>query len=262
MKTKETIIDPVNTIIDLTYKIEQKEKFAFVNISRSAITALLPESEKKPPKYFIKAISYCLEIQDPNFLKAIPSEYSEDIENGKYSTLGIESGNLYYDANMFDHFYSTKKEVVDIFINRYIKDSKNVILSFHDKKTVEKVFGQNQHVISVPYNNYYERLDSIVAEIAEFDGLVDCVVLDCPLLATAIAPKIWENLTMSIIDFGKIVSSNRYQSNNNFDKERSNKNYSSDKDREKNNRPNRFDKDRPPRENSYTKPDYKRSEKR
>ena len=219
MKDKALIIDPVNTIIDLTYKMEKKEKFAFVNISRSAINALLPESEKKPPKYFVKAIAKCLETEDENFLKAIPSEFSMDIENGRYSTLGIEKKNKYYDANMFDYFYANKKEVVDIFLNHYIKDSKNVILSFHDKKTVQKVFGQNQFVITVPYNNYYDKLDSIIAQLSEFDGAVDAVILDCPLLATAIAPKIWENLTMSIIDFGKIVSSNRYQNSIN-EKER------------------------------------------
>jgi hypothetical protein len=58
MKDKALILDPVITIIDLTYKIEKKEKFAFVNISRSAINSLLPESEKKPPKYFIKAVTF------------------------------------------------------------------------------------------------------------------------------------------------------------------------------------------------------------
>lgn len=211
MKDKTLIANPVNTIIDLTYKMEKKEKFAFVNISRSAINALMPESEKKPPKYFVKALAKCIETEDENFLKAIPSEFSMDIENGRYSTLGIEKQNKYYDANMFDYFYANRKEVIDIFLNHYIKDSKNVILSFHDKKTVEKVFGQNQIVITVPYNNYYDKLDAIVSELSEYDGQADAVILDCPLLATAIAPKIWENLTMSIIDFGKIVSSNRYQ---------------------------------------------------
>jgi hypothetical protein len=211
MKDRALILDPVKTIIDLTYKIEKKEKFAFINISRSAINSLLPESEKKPPKYFAKAISRCIEVEDENFMKAIPSEYSMDIENGRYSTLGIDKNKTYYDANTFDHFLSNRKEVIDIFINHYIKDSKNVILSFHDKKTVQKVFGQEQYVVTVPYNNYYDKLDSIVAQVAEFDGGVDSCILDCPLLATAIAPKLWDKVSMSLMDFGKTVSSVRYQ---------------------------------------------------
>ena len=144
MKNKTLILDPAKTIIDLTDKIEKKEKFAFVNISRSAINAILPEAEKKPPKYFVKAITNCIEIEDPNFLKAVPYEFSSDIENGKYSNLGLLRDGKYYDANMFDHYFSSRKEVVDIFINHYIRDSKNLILSFHDKKTVQKVFGANQ----------------------------------------------------------------------------------------------------------------------
>lgn len=210
MKNKSLILDPTQTLIDLTYKIERKEKFAFVNISRSAISALLPDAEKRPPKYFMKAVSKCIEESDENFMKGIPPEFSSDIENGRYATLGMDRSKTFYDANTFDFFFAKRKEVIDIFINHYIKDSKNVVLSFHDKKTVQKVFGQNQIVVTVPYNNYYDKLDSIVDELAQYDGLVDAVILDCPLLATAIAPKIWEKLSMSIIDFGKVVSSSRY----------------------------------------------------
>ncbi len=79
-----TIINPANTIIELTYRMEKKEKFAFVNVSRSALGVLMPDSEKKPPKNFLRAISNCIETDDENFLKALPSEYSMDIENGKY----------------------------------------------------------------------------------------------------------------------------------------------------------------------------------
>lgn len=233
MKNKTLILDPAKTIIDLTDKIEKKEKFAFVNISRSAINAILPEAEKKPPKYFVKAITNCIEIEDPNFLKAVPYEFSSDIENGKYSNLGLLRDGKYYDANMFDHYFSSRKEVVDIFINHYIRDSKNLILSFHDKKTVQKVFGANQYVITVPYNNYYDKLDSIMAQIAEFDGGVDACILDCPLLATAIAPRIWEQLNMSVIDFGRVVSSYRFLANEN-DKPRTYK----PKDKSYNNRRN------------------------
>ena len=89
MKNKTLILNQSKTIIDLTEKFESKEKFAFVNISRSAINAILPEAEKKPPKHFVNSILKCIEIDDPNFLKAVPYEFSSDIENGKYSNLGL-----------------------------------------------------------------------------------------------------------------------------------------------------------------------------
>jgi len=160
-------------------------------------------------------------IQDPNFLKAVPVEFSDEIQAGKLSEFGLQKDGSYYDAAMFEYFFSNKKEVVDIFINHYIRESKNVILSFHDKKTVQKVFGQNQYVVSVPYNNYYDKLDSIIAQISEFEGGVDSCILDCPMLATAIAPKLWENIDMSILDFGKIVSSARFYAMQNSDREKS-----------------------------------------
>lgn len=210
MKDSIKILDPVKSIISLTEKIESKKKFAYVNISRSAINVLNNSSEKKPPKYFMKSLSKCVSIQDDNFLKAVPSEFSQDIENGKLSPLGITPDGTYYDAGMFEYFFNTKKDVVDIFLNHYIKNSKNVILTFHDQKTVQKMFGQHQYVITVPYNNYYDKLDSIVAQVCEFDDGVDNCILDCPMLGTAIAPKIWSEMNMSIIDFGKVVSSAKF----------------------------------------------------
>ena len=213
MEDINKILDPVKSIIALTEKIESKNKFAYVNISRSAIGAALNTSEKKPPRYFIKSLSNCMSIKDENFLKAVPLEFSQEIESGKLNSIGLNSDSTYYDAGMFEHFFSSKKEVIDIFINHYIRDSKNVILTFHDKKTVEKIFGQNQYVITVPYNNYYDKLDSIITQISEFENGVDAVILDCPLLATAISPKIWETMNVSIIDFGKFISSAKFHLN-------------------------------------------------
>ncbi len=60
----------------------------------------------------------------------------------------------------------------------------------------------------------------MVAQLSEFEGGVDSWILDCPMLATAIAPKLWENLDMSILDFGKIISSVRFQALQNAEKER------------------------------------------
>jgi hypothetical protein len=225
MKDSAKILDPVKSIIALTEKIEKKKKFAYVNISRSAINAATNNSEKKPPKYFMKALSKCMSIQDENFLKAIPSEFSREVEIGKLSEIGLTQENTYYDAGMFEHFFSHKKEVVDIFLNHYIKNSKNVVLTFHDQKTVQKLFGMNQYVVTVPYNNYYDKLDSIAAQISEFNDGVDNCILDCPMLATAIAPKIWQDMNMSIIDFGKVVSSAKFHMNSerNFSKKEEDK---------------------------------------
>jgi hypothetical protein len=219
------ILSPTNSIIELTARMQEKKRFAFVNISRTAMYAVNGNTEKKPPKFILKSLEKCMSIEDPLFLKAIPSEFAEDIKNGLFDKFGLKNNYYYCDAGMFDHYFNNKKEVIDIFINHYIKDSNNIVVSFHDKKTIQKIFGSNQHIISVPYNSYYDKMDSIYDQIAEFDGKVDSCIMDCPLLATAIAPKIWENLNMSIIDFGKIVTSTRMSEPNS----RSRFNDSSDK---------------------------------
>lgn len=212
MEDKSIILDPVKTIISITEKLEKKEKFAFVNISRSAILSSIGNTpnDKKPPKYFLKSIAKCFAIENPNFMRALPNDFSKDLETGKLETIGLKKELDYYDASVFDHFYFNRKDVLDVFINYYIKNTKNVILSFHDKKTVQKAFGQNHYIINVSYNDFYEKIDSIYSQVEEFEEGCDYLLMDCPLLATAIAPKVWENSTLSVIDFGKIVSSSRY----------------------------------------------------
>jgi len=41
------------------------------------------------------------------------------------------------------------------------------------------------------------------------------------MLATAIAPKLWQNIDMSILDFGKVVSSARFHSMQSSDRQKS-----------------------------------------
>ena len=112
MKDNSLILDPVKSIIDLTYRLEQKKKFAYVNISRSALNLMLHNSDKKPPKYFIKSLTKCMTIQDPNFLKAVPLEFLEEIESGKLSEFGLQKDGNYYDAGMFEHFFANKSSKI------------------------------------------------------------------------------------------------------------------------------------------------------
>jgi hypothetical protein len=210
MNNQLIVLDPIKSIIDLTKKMEEKQKYAFVNISRTAISSLTPSPEKKIPKNFVKAISKCATMDHPNFLKAVPVDYAEELTGGVLNNIGLKNNRKYYDASTFDYFYNTKKEVVNIFIDHYIRDSKNVIVTFHDKKTIQNIFGSNQYIITVPFNSYFDKLDAIQAQVEEFSGGVDHCIMDCPLLSTALAPKIWENLDMSILDLGKVVSASRF----------------------------------------------------
>ena len=98
------------------------------------------------------------------------------------------------------------KEVYDVLINYFIRNTPKVVVSFHDKKIVQRVFGFDSHVINVPFHNYYDKLDNIYAQISEFNEGVDYCLFDCGVLGLALSSKIWENLDMSIIDSGKIVS--------------------------------------------------------
>ena len=42
--------------------------------------------------------------------------------------------------------------------------------------------------------------------MSEFDNEYQMCILDCPMFASAIAPKLWEKTKMSILDLGKTLT--------------------------------------------------------
>jgi hypothetical protein len=198
----------IQTIKDLTYKMSRKERFAFVNFSKSALLAAsgkLPH-EKKPPKYFTKSIIKSLEIEEKNYMKSIPS-YMYDSQDGlDFSSItGLASSSI-YDASTIEDYFMHNKSVFDSFVDFYIKYSKTLVVSFHDKKVIQKIIGSSCDVITIPYNDFYDKLDQIFDQISAYDGKVDYCIFDCPVLSSALASKVWEKTNMSILDFGKVFT--------------------------------------------------------
>jgi len=197
-----------NTIITLTEKMNSKEKFAFVNFPRSALVSLTNDgNEKRVNKYFSKAIKNSFEIQDSNYLKALPASFITSSEEGsKMNIASIAKNNVYCDSTTLEYYFSSKEDIFKSFVNHYIRNTPFVIVSFHDKKMISQTIGNPVGVINVPYNDFYDKVDSIFAQIAEYEGKVDYCLFDCPLLSSALPYKIWNELNMSMIDLGKVFS--------------------------------------------------------
>lgn len=193
-------------IIDLTQLMNAKEKFAFLNISKYSIVALNKKNENSFPQSFAKAILKSVSIDHPRVMKSFSAGLVDDVKNGKHSRIGINDGNRNYTSNLFEYYYLNNKDVFDTFCRFYIKDTPTLVVSFHDKKTVYKTLNTKVNVITVPYNNHYEKLDDVFAQVAEFEDGVDYCLMDCSSLGLALSGKIWEKLNMSVIDLGKTIN--------------------------------------------------------
>lgn len=201
-----TIFNPVQSVISLTSVMNGNTKFSYINVPKSSIVALSKNSENPFPKNFAKNILSSLKNSDKNVMKAISHSLISDIENGKHYKIGLIKEANYYYSNIFEYYYLNNKEVYDSLINFYIKNTPKVIVTFHDKKVAQRHFGFDAHVINVPFHNYYDKLDDIYSQVSEFDGGVNYCLLDCGIFGLALMTKIWENLDMSVIDTGKVLS--------------------------------------------------------
>lgn len=201
-----TCLNPAESLTNVTLAIEKKKKFSYINVTKSAIIALSKNSDNSFPPHFAKSVIASLKNSDPNVMKGISHTLVSDIEDGKHYKIGLNKNSTYYYSNIFEYYYMNNKDVYNTTVNYYIKNTPTVVISFHDKKLIQKHFGQSAHIINVAYTNYYEKLDNIYAQLSEFDGGVDYCVMDCGVLGLALMSKIWDNLNMSVIDFGKTLS--------------------------------------------------------
>ena len=197
------------TIKQVTYLLEKKNRFAFVTYTRSAILSAIGDlkGDKKPPKYFSKAILTGLTNQDPLFVKALQKDFVSGIEN-KIDGIGLKETS-FYDSSYLEYYINNNHDIFDTFMSYFFKHNKTLVISFQYKSLISKYFAKNSAYIHVPYNDFYDKIDSIMAQITEFDNEYDMCVLDCPMFSSAIAPRIWEKTNMSIIDLGKSLTAAR-----------------------------------------------------
>lgn len=207
MKKNVKIATQAQTIQALTLKMLSKERFAYINFPRSALIAMGNSDLKKTSRDFNDSINRSFSINDSNFMKGIPLAFvnSNDPENElDYSK--IDKNQIYYNSTTLESYFNNNEVAFNCFINFYIRNNPYVVVTFHDRKVINKVLGAPYETVYVPYNDYFDKLDSIVESLSKFTGKVDTVILDCPLLSAALAEKIWDKLDFSIIDFGKVVS--------------------------------------------------------
>jgi hypothetical protein len=188
--------------------MSNKNRFGYVSFPKSALmvaSGRMP-AEKRPPKYFTKAVQNTLSLNDKNFFKALPDYIFSPTSGIDVNNIPQLSNSTVYDAGVFENMFTNNKVAFESFINFYIRYSKNIVVTFHEKKNIQNIIGINSKIIHVPYNDFYDRIDSIVDSIVDNSSELDYCIFDCPVLSSALASKVWSKTDMSILDFGKVFS--------------------------------------------------------
>lgn len=196
----------IKASIDLTKLMNSKEKFAFINISKSSIVSLGKNKSNVSSAQFNKEIIRSINLTDKKIIKNIPESLVEEVKSSKHSGIGLVDDGRFYTPNLFEYYYENDKQIYNDIFDFYIKNTNTAVVSFHDKKTIYKFMGFKSNVISVPFNNYHLRLEETFKKIAALNGKVDYCIMDCSSLGLALSNSIWNKLDMSIIDLGKTIS--------------------------------------------------------
>ena len=194
------------TIIKVTELMESRKRFAFVTYTRSAFFSMLGDikGDKKPPKSFVQSTLRGLTMSDDQYVAATQPDFVMSQEN-KLGKIGVLDKH-FYDSSFLENYIHKNYDVFKTFMSYYFKHNKVLVISFQHRSNVGKFFSRDSAFIHVPYNDFYDKVDSVVAQISEFESEYSTVVLDCPMFSSAVAPKIWEKTQMSILDLGKTLS--------------------------------------------------------
>lgn len=192
--------------IELTRMMSEEDKFAFINISKSSIIGLNKKSEKSFPPFISKEIIKAINLNHPRVMKSVSSDLANEILEEKHNSIGIKKNHRYYSPNVFEYYYEKDKSVFNSIVQFFIQNTPNLIVTLHDYKRINNILGVRSNVISINYHSLYKKFDEVYEQIAAMNGKVQYCLLDCSSLGLALSPKIWENLDMSIIDFGKALN--------------------------------------------------------
>jgi len=201
-----TFLDQKQSIISVTQLMSEKKKFSYINIPKAAVVALSKNSENSFPSSFAKNVIQSLRSNDRRIFKAVSHTLKDDVAENRHYKIGLNKNSSYYYSNIFEYYYLNDRETFNSFIDHYIRYSKTAIVTFHDSKIINKTFGHNIRVITVPYNNYYDKVDDVYAQLSELDGELDYCILDCGVMGLGLLPKVWQNLDIPLIDFGKTLA--------------------------------------------------------
>ena len=123
-----------NSVIDLTQMMSEKEKFAFLNISKSSIIGLNKKSEKSFPISVSKEIIKAINLTHPRVMKSVSSDLAREIADDKHASIGIKKQNKYYSPNVFEFYFEKDKSVFNSIIDFFIKNTPSVIVTLQTRK--------------------------------------------------------------------------------------------------------------------------------
>jgi len=213
MKNKIKITGQTQTIQTLTKKMLGRNRYAFVSFPKTALLALSSPNNGVLTSDFVEQIQKSFSIQDPAYMRAIPSSFVYSAEKEQELDLSfLKDDSVFFNSSTLENYYHSNEIIFNSFIEFYIKNTPFIIVSFNDKKYVSKLLSFPTAYIHVPYNNYENKLDEICTSIDAVKNESTMVVLDCPILSAGLANKIWDRFDLSILDLGKIISFSKTKS--------------------------------------------------
>lgn len=195
-----------DSVIEMTRMMSDKDKFAFINISKSSIIGLNKKAEKSFPSLISKEIMSAININDPRVMKSVSFDLAKEIADDRHASIGIKKNHKYYSPNVFEYYYEKDKSIFNSIVSFFIQNTPSLMVTLHDYKRVNNILGIRSNVISVNYHSLYKKFDEVYDQIAKLNGKVEYCIMDCSSLGLALVPRIWKNLDMSIIDLGKALN--------------------------------------------------------
>jgi len=161
-------------------------------------------------------------IDDPHYLKAVAINYPVEkgmiyglfapfkknliLEKSLSDTFNIPESNRFENPVAFHYLSIFKPEVMNNFLNKYIRPKKKMFIGSTPKHIAEMVFGPIDVYIPIPSVGAYYKLNEWFPQIVENIDKVEVVIPSAGVASNIISSKLWQmNCEVHCLNIGSIV---------------------------------------------------------
>lgn len=162
------------------------------------------------------------QIDHPRFLKAVGLNYQVEpgmvhglfapfIDNDELAlqlekNFAIPAGTLYESHVMFHYLAVFKPDVLNDFLNRYVRPRRKLFIGSTPREYAEKLYGPIQYYVSIPARDAYSRWDEWWPMVTSAVAKVDVVIPSAGVTSNVINLRLWEmGAEVHSLDIGSLV---------------------------------------------------------
>lgn len=176
------------------------------DVSDSLKDALVHSFEISSPQY-LKAVGVNYPLED-GMIHGLFAPYIDNFDLEKYilNRFPQEQEAVYENQILFHYLAIFKPEIMNRFLNEFIRGKRIMFIGSTPKSVAEKIYGPIDVYIQIPNKNAFYKLEEYYPEIVKEAKNIDVILPSAGVASNIINAKLWDaGVEAHVLDLGSLV---------------------------------------------------------